>query len=249
MEFDRDKYINRLKELLENDIRKDIEVARDIGISRSSLSKYKSGTTMPDLEILVRLAQTFNVTTDYLLGVTDIKTPDISERFICKETGFTPAAFENYKRICKNDKEILLHFRVLYDYAEHKRPAQHWIRIKNPINRIIANADFLELVNLISTYIRGSILRKLNEEIRKEDVPKYCKERAASRIKSSTDACNLYLYYIARKIEAITISVAASEEREQKAEMDAIIKEIMTYNSADNADNTENEEKREISDG
>jgi transcriptional regulator with XRE-family HTH domain len=48
-----------------------VEVARALGISRSGFSMYELGQREPDMETVRKLANYFNVTTDYLLGRTD----------------------------------------------------------------------------------------------------------------------------------------------------------------------------------
>ena len=44
------------------------EIAQDLGISQSAMAYYKSGKTLPGAETLIRLADYFGVSTDYLLG-------------------------------------------------------------------------------------------------------------------------------------------------------------------------------------
>ena len=44
------------------------EIAQDLGISQSAMQYYKSGKTLPGAEILLKLADYFGVSTDYLLG-------------------------------------------------------------------------------------------------------------------------------------------------------------------------------------
>lgn len=45
------------------------ELANEFGISHSTLSKYETGSRRPDPETLIMLAKYFNVSTDYLLGL------------------------------------------------------------------------------------------------------------------------------------------------------------------------------------
>lgn len=54
-------------------------VADELGISRASLEYYEKGQRVPDIVVLSRIADYFNVSADYLLGRTDIKSanPDI----------------------------------------------------------------------------------------------------------------------------------------------------------------------------
>ncbi|WP_195603847.1 helix-turn-helix domain-containing protein [Clostridium tyrobutyricum] len=49
------------------------DVAKTIGISKSGYGYYEQGRSMPDPEMLLKLAKYFNVSVDYLLGRTDIK--------------------------------------------------------------------------------------------------------------------------------------------------------------------------------
>ena len=49
------------------------ELANRLGFSRGKLANYEQGTREPDFETLKMLANFFNVSTDYLLGRTDVK--------------------------------------------------------------------------------------------------------------------------------------------------------------------------------
>ena len=61
----------RLKALrTENHLRQD-QVARLVNVEKSSISMYETGMRQPSYTTLVRLADVFNVTTDYLLGRTN----------------------------------------------------------------------------------------------------------------------------------------------------------------------------------
>lgn len=60
--------MNRLKELRKVHGLRQIDFAKILGISQSTLSTWESGRYEPDAESLVRIAAYFNVTTDYLLG-------------------------------------------------------------------------------------------------------------------------------------------------------------------------------------
>ena len=44
------------------------KIAQDLGICWSTMQYYKSGKTLPGAEILLKLADYFGVSTDYLLG-------------------------------------------------------------------------------------------------------------------------------------------------------------------------------------
>lgn len=68
----------KLKQLrLDKKLRQD-QVAALIGVEKSSISMYENDMRQPTYETLIRYANLFNVSTDYLLGRTDNRTLDLS---------------------------------------------------------------------------------------------------------------------------------------------------------------------------
>ncbi|MBS7224405.1 MAG: helix-turn-helix transcriptional regulator [Clostridiaceae bacterium] len=65
--------MNRIGELRRELGLKQVEFCKEIGVSQAALSGYETGKYQPDNDILVRIANRLNVSTDYLLGKTDIK--------------------------------------------------------------------------------------------------------------------------------------------------------------------------------
>ena len=53
-----------------------VELAKRLGVAKQTVSNWENDNIQPSIEMLVRLAKIFNVTTDYLLGLED--TPRIS---------------------------------------------------------------------------------------------------------------------------------------------------------------------------
>ena len=56
-----------------------VALAERIGISGQVVSQYERGVTRPDLEILTRIADFFNVSSDYLLGKTNVTVRLVNE--------------------------------------------------------------------------------------------------------------------------------------------------------------------------
>lgn len=54
------------------------DVAKLMNVSAPTISSYERGTREPSLSALVRLAQLYHCTTDYLLGV-DNKQPEVDD--------------------------------------------------------------------------------------------------------------------------------------------------------------------------
>lgn len=57
-------------------------LARALGISRQAVSLYTDGTNIPNAEKLCAIADYFNVSTDWLLGRTETRSPDTNERAV-----------------------------------------------------------------------------------------------------------------------------------------------------------------------
>ncbi|MBQ8135602.1 MAG: helix-turn-helix transcriptional regulator [Clostridia bacterium] len=54
------------------------QVAERIGVAVSAVSSYESGTRYPTYESFIKLARIYHVSADYLLGMTESRTIDIS---------------------------------------------------------------------------------------------------------------------------------------------------------------------------
>lgn len=65
------KFSERLKELrLEKGLTQ-TQLANEIGLSQSAVSFWENGERFPLATVIIIFAKYFDVTTDYLLGVTD----------------------------------------------------------------------------------------------------------------------------------------------------------------------------------
>lgn len=54
------------------------QVADRIGLAISAVSSYEAGTRYPSFAVLVKLARIFRVSTDYLLGISNNRTIDVT---------------------------------------------------------------------------------------------------------------------------------------------------------------------------
>lgn len=70
------------------------ELAKILGVTDNTISYYASGSRVPNYEQLIKIASALNVSTDYILGVTDVKSTDISVQSICKFTGLSEKAVD-----------------------------------------------------------------------------------------------------------------------------------------------------------
>ena len=74
------------------------DVSQAIGTDQQTLRRYETGERKPDIEILLNLSKHFNVSADYLLGLTENPCIDDRLRATCEYTGldiFTAAQLHN----------------------------------------------------------------------------------------------------------------------------------------------------------
>lgn len=68
----------RIKKLRKQKTLTQAQLAKRLWVTKSIISAYESGNKYPSLDMLIKLSQTFNVSTDYLLGVNKKQYIDIS---------------------------------------------------------------------------------------------------------------------------------------------------------------------------
>lgn len=76
-------------------------LAKKLNVTRSSINAWEMGISAPSTALIVDLATNFDVSTDYLLGVTATATLDVSSL---------------------NDKEIMLIYEIIQHFKESKSP-------------------------------------------------------------------------------------------------------------------------------
>ena len=76
------------------------QLANGIEVQRQTTSNYVNGQSVPDAYTLEKLARYLGVTTDYLVGRSDIPAPTMDAELICQRTGLTPIALE---KLCNLD--------------------------------------------------------------------------------------------------------------------------------------------------
>ena len=65
----------RIKELREDSDTMQKELATYLNVKQSTYSQYENGHRQIPIEALVKLAEYYNTSTDYLLGLTDERKP------------------------------------------------------------------------------------------------------------------------------------------------------------------------------
>ena len=79
-----------------------------IGVARQSVAQYLDGNTQPNAEKICAIADYYGVSTDYLLGISDCKSPDIEEQAICKKTGLWYNAVKKLIEIQNHQRKAII---------------------------------------------------------------------------------------------------------------------------------------------
>lgn len=64
-------------------------VSKELGVSKSTLGLWETGDTLPDAKAIFDLSIYYDVSTDYLLGKTDIASVNMKTREVCEYIGLT----------------------------------------------------------------------------------------------------------------------------------------------------------------
>lgn len=108
--------IERLKKLRKEGKLTQKDIATFLNISQPAYQQFESGKKKMNLETMEKLADFFNVSTDYLLGKTDI--PDLDLEVDIDNAIDNSVAYDGTP-ITDNDREIIKNF--LKDYFSNKK--------------------------------------------------------------------------------------------------------------------------------
>lgn len=142
-------FAQRLRTLMEKRHFTQDTLAEKAGCSRQAISQYMDGSSAPNVDKLLSIAKFFNVSTDYLLGLSDTPTNDKDLQFVCEYTGLSETAVATLREL--DSEWNLLHLvpgdiRLLVDF-------------------LITDMHF-QLTDKGCSYRRGSILPSLLDYLR-----------------------------------------------------------------------------------
>lgn len=92
----------RIKNLRQSKELTQVQLAEKLGVKKQSISNWENDNIMPSVDMLVRIADFFQVSTDYLLG-RDIQEPNAPQ--MLDVTGLTPRQIEHVQCIVDDLRE------------------------------------------------------------------------------------------------------------------------------------------------
>lgn len=132
MEQTKDIFGKRLFEIRESRGESQQELADSIGITRQSLSRYELGERTANIDLLKKVAKHYNISADYLLGLTDNATVDTNLQAVCDYTGLSENAARTFREVILEDSDHKI-------YGNFKR--------KDIVSELLESLNFYELID------------------------------------------------------------------------------------------------------
>lgn len=111
----------RFRNLVDNSLESIVEISKGTGIERSLVNKHYNGDRQIQPHHIVKYAKYFNVSSDYLLGLSPVKTTDINKKKICEYTRLTDESVLALAEFLPDENISVLNFFMvesLYDFVE-----------------------------------------------------------------------------------------------------------------------------------
>lgn len=100
--------MNRIKELRKEFKYTQEKLAKKIGVSRSAIAMYETTDCEPSNEILKYLAILFDVSIDYLLGISDIKKASPSQNEDASLSENERDLLKDFRQLTKDQQRFIL---------------------------------------------------------------------------------------------------------------------------------------------
>ena len=150
-------FSTRLRELIDNKGVSKQTISAEIGVSRQAISQYCDGSTVPNADKLLKIADYFGVSLDYLVGRTDTPTTDRALRAVCDYTGLSEKAIQ------------WLHTCSLDDMDFHKNELNFVSLFITEYSTRLSDYALKYIHHLQSTVIEKEYLVDNKDNISKED--------------------------------------------------------------------------------
>lgn len=114
---------NRLKDLRKSKKLTQKQLAEKINVTHVSISGYESGNRTPDTDTLQRLADYFEVSTDYLLGRADKPTHSFEDQDEADFHAFanSPELQKFYKELPVSNEDAVKRLRDIWEIIKHEK--------------------------------------------------------------------------------------------------------------------------------
>lgn len=135
-----DPFPARLRALFDENNLKQDDLTNVLGVSsRQSVTGYLDGSTAPTAEKITAIAQRFGVSSDWLLGLSDVRSPESDVQAVCCFTGLSESAIRVFKL-----GETVPHAINLLASPPIRTGQEEWTAVKTPLWQFAAALIRLE---------------------------------------------------------------------------------------------------------
>lgn len=147
-------------------------LSSELGISKAAMCYYENGQRVPDIDVLVRIADYFNVSADYLIGRSDVASIDPSQKMqvACKVTGLSEKAVKNLQNIQESGlrSDLLIENERLKDIINYLDELErlainkmYWEQVVDPL---VNSDEFFDNLSLNDECLGKPKCKRFNEQ-------------------------------------------------------------------------------------
>ena len=197
------------------------EIAKRINTSRQNVGNWISGKAKPDIYAIEKISKAYSVSTDYLLGLTDIQTKDGDVSAFCGVSGLSENAalhllFNQHADIFNKMLESFVFDDFLSALHYLTEQSEYWIeqaRQNDSISKL--DLDYVDLYRYRAHKIFDLILDEFDRRTYQEELTK--------EINSKTKEHDIELQ---KQLDRLTYEYYASTSADEKAALANKIQEL-----------------------
>lgn len=131
-------FIERASDLIFNSGKTQTELVEILGLSNGSIANLKNKKVQtPSAETVCVLAKYFNVSTDWLLGLTDVKSTDKATKELCDTLGLSEEAIDTIQEKTEINNALNFLFYQHQTYKKHYKSNDFDISILENLSKFI----------------------------------------------------------------------------------------------------------------
>lgn len=228
-------FAQRLIQLREDNNITQQALADDLEITRQSLSLYEKADRTINIDLLYKIAKYFDVSADYLLGLTDNKTLDITVKAICEYTGLSEEAVESLADFTNLDFSEPIINATQEENEQYYKVALNIFEIRNDFIASDCFWDILEYISeldITSEQWENAVTNKVLAELKGSNAYRFYFEATMNISKECdvirylvTEKINEYINFYDKRIDDEHKRIISNFEREQKLK-EKILKEV-----------------------
>lgn len=156
----------RLKQLRAENNLTQTNLADILGIAKTTLAAYEQGKSEPSIDTIIKLADFFNVSIDYLLGHTNIKSPNVEISYIANYLGLSEKSIANLANL-NSKSPIQLTFIQTNNYERKPIGALDFILSQDNIEDFV-----ISLFDYFTSYVNKNVYLYIdNGELKLTNTP------------------------------------------------------------------------------